>query len=244
MRLLGFYPPQKFKKIYQLYAYAVYVTFTIPVPTLAAVHLLVSDNVDLAQVGDGSFMMFQVGCFIAKLVPFIFHSEVIRKSIYMLEWPVFNNYSRKQEVIIEKGVKTCKRITWLFLGFCVTAATSWAVTPLFGSGHTFPIEIWLPFDATSNKKIYVFTYIFIASGVFNGGTSNGVIDPLVAGMACFAATQLRVLKDNLQNLGADAEEIVRASYDEENKQLKEKLRNDIIYNKIGECITHHAAIIK
>ncbi|KAJ3666936.1 hypothetical protein Zmor_002357 [Zophobas morio] len=244
MRILGFYPTQKFKKIYKLYAYAVYVSFTIPVPTLAAVHLIVGENIDLVQFGDSSFIIFQVGCFIFKLVPFIFNAEEVRKSIYMLEWPIFNNYSKKQEVIIEKCVKICKRNTWLFLGFCVCTFLSWSVTPFFGSVHKFPIEIWLPFKPTSNEKRYVLTFIFIFLGVGNGAVSNGVIDPLVSGMACFAATQLEVLKGDLENLGAEAEEILRSKCDIENQELAEKFKNNIIYAKIGKCITHHTAIIK
>ncbi|XP_063911979.1 odorant receptor 33b-like [Zophobas morio] len=243
MRLLGFYPPQKFKKFYRFYAYAVYVSFTIPVPILAAVHLIVGENIDLVQVGESSFIMFQGGCFISKLIPFIFNSEDIRKSIYMLEWPVFNNYSQKQGEIIEKCVKICKRNTWLFLGFCMISFVAWSVMPFFGSVHKFPIKIWLPFEPTSDDKMYVLTYIFIISGVGNGAISNGVIDPLVSGLACFAASQLEILKDDLENLGTEAEQAIGSNCDEENKALYQILKNNIIYSKIGACINHHITII-
>jgi hypothetical protein len=166
MRLLGFYPSRRFKQIYKLYAVAVYICFTIPYPILAGIHLLVDKDVDLAQVCDSSFIIFQVGCFIFKLIPFIFNVDEIRKTIYMLEWPIFNNYTSEQEKILEKCVKTCRRNTWLFLGFCVVAFLTWAAKPFFQHGRGFPIEIWLPSNINVDTRSYVLIFLFIFFGMY------------------------------------------------------------------------------
>ncbi|KAJ3628473.1 hypothetical protein MTP99_015776 [Tenebrio molitor] len=241
MRLLGFYPSRRFKQPYRLYSFAVYIFFTIPVPTLAAIHLLADKDVDLTQVYDSS--LFQLGCFIFKLVPFVFNVDNVRESIYMLEWPIFNNYTTEQEKIIEKCVKTCKRNTWLFLGFCVVAFLTWAAKPFFQHGRGFPIEIWLPSNINVDTRNYVLIFLFIFFGIGDGAIANGAIDPLVSGLACYATMQLKVLKDNLQHLREHAEEEFYATC-QNNIDLsgQEEVINKIIYNRIVKCIDHHVAI--
>jgi hypothetical protein len=49
-----------------------------------------------------------------------------------------------------------------------------------------------------------------------------------------------VLKDNLENLSEDAEEIVSPA----NSTGNNILIANIIYEKIGECINHHNAILE
>lgn len=249
MRLFDFYPPNKYKNIYKIYAYIVYICCTVTIPTLAACHLLVAEKVDLAQVCENSFVIFEVGCFMFKLKPFIFNVEKIRKSIYMLNWPIFQKYSKQQEDIINKCALTCRRNTWLFLIFCIITFITWAATPFFSKAYKFPIEIWLPFDATSEIKTFLSVYIFIVLGKYflkflkikimlgfigigNTAISNGVIDPLISGMVYFAVNQLRVLKDNLEHLDKN---VLNSSFD---------LRNQIIYERISKCINHHNAVLK
>ena len=52
--------------------------------------------------------------------------------------------------------------------------------------------------------------------------SSGVTDPLIAGLACQATGQLKVLKYNLQNLAKSAN----------------------VYDSIKFCVDHHNAILK
>ena len=52
--------------------------------------------------------------------------------------------------------------------------------------------------------------------------SSGVTDPLIAGLACQATGQLKVLKHNLQNLAKSAN----------------------VYDSIKFCVDHHNAILK
>ncbi|RZC33174.1 7tm 6 domain containing protein [Asbolus verrucosus] len=203
MRILGFYPPLKYKGLYKIFANIIYWFCTVSVPTLASIHLMVGENVDVVQISDSSFMIIQVGCFIFKLLPFIHNGDEVRNSIYMME-TLFTSYPENQRKLINECKKICHQITWLFFGFCILSLILFATIPLFGHGRKFPIEIWLPFNAKLKVSTYVGSYIFITLesvlGIGNGAASNGVIDPLIAGLACFGATQLRILQNNLQHL--------------------------------------------
>ncbi|RZB40937.1 7tm 6 domain containing protein [Asbolus verrucosus] len=201
MRILGFYPPRKYNIFYKIFATSAYCLFTVSVPVLASIHLLTAEDVDTAQVSDNSFMVIQIGCFIFKLLPFINNANKIRKCIYILENPLFNQFTEKQEKLIRKCKRICRQVSWLFFGFCFFSFILWAIVPLFGDVRNFPIDIWLPFDAKLRNWTYVSTYIFISIGAGSGATSNGVIDPLVSSLAYCAASQLRILQDSLQNLG-------------------------------------------
>lgn len=77
-------------------------------------------------------------------------------------------------------------------------------------------------------------------GVTAGALSNGVIDPLIAGLASHATSQLKILKNNLQFLSEDADQLVTNIKPYEREIEKSK----IIYNKIRFCIIHHNAILE
>ncbi|RZB39333.1 7tm 6 domain containing protein, partial [Asbolus verrucosus] len=138
----------------------------------------------------------------------------------------------------------CHQITWLFFGFCILSQIFFATTPLFGHGRKLPVEIWLPFDAKLKMPTYVGSYIFVTIGVGNGAGSNGVIDPLIAGLACYGATQLRILQDNLQHLDEYVNaEISNQGFSEAKNVVETKyLKDKVLYKKITHCIEHHNAI--
>nr|XP_015839897.1 PREDICTED: odorant receptor Or1-like [Tribolium castaneum] len=100
-------------------------------------------------------------------------------------------------------------------------------------GRNLPLEIWVPVDFTENTELYCFAYIYVVLGVAAGALSNGVIDPLIAGLASHATTQLKILKNNLQFLSEDADQVIA--------QQLTKAR--IIQDKIRFCIIHHNAIL-
>lgn len=163
LRWLGFYPPQNYKLLYKLFANLVYCFCTVPVPTLAAVNLFVQEDLTLNQICDSAFMIFQMGCFIFKMLPFIHNAERIRKNLYMLEDLHFK-CEKSQKIYINNCQRNCKIITWLFLCFCLASFTTWTCTPFFRDGHDFPIDIWLPFNATKTKTRYFLVLAMIAVG--------------------------------------------------------------------------------
>ncbi|XP_063911991.1 uncharacterized protein LOC135128842 [Zophobas morio] len=239
MRILGHYPTRKHQTLYKIYAYFVYCVFTIPVPTLASVYLLTEKNVDLAQLSDSAFLICQVGCFIAKFVPFWKNSDKIRQSIYMLEEPIFSQHSPKQETILSECVRICRRNCWLNLSLVAMAFASWSTAPFARNmgAYNLPIKVWLPYDFTVNEKIFYLTYLFVIAGVGNGAFASGVIDPLVAGLAYQATAQLKILKHNLQFLSEHLDEEIVDVTNCLNKQ-------ELLYGRIKMCIKHHNAILK
>ncbi|RZC32706.1 7tm 6 domain containing protein, partial [Asbolus verrucosus] len=172
MRLLGFYPPLKYKGLYKIFANIVYCLSTIVITALTSIHLLIEENVDVGKISDNSFMIIQVGCLIFKLLPFIYNEDGIRKSIDMLGNSIFAVFSEKQKIFMESCKKICQQITWLFFGFCVFSFTLFALIPLLGHGRNFPIEIWLPFDAKLQLLTYVVSYILLTTVVFSQFTAS------------------------------------------------------------------------
>ncbi|RZB39302.1 7tm 6 domain containing protein, partial [Asbolus verrucosus] len=172
----------------------------VAITTLTSIHLLIEENVDIVQISDSSFLIIQVGCLIFKLLPFIHDGDGIRKNINKLENSLFAVYSEKQKRFMEDCKKNCQQVTWLFFGFCILSLILFTLIPLLGRSRNFPIEIWLPFEAKLQLLTYVTSYILITAGIGIDTLTNGVIDTLISGLACFAATQLRILRDNLQHL--------------------------------------------
>jgi hypothetical protein len=73
--------------------------------------------------------------------------------------------------------------------------------------------------------------------------TTGVIDPLIAGLAYHASSQIKILKDNLQHLREYAhEEICKREF--KNQSERQQLRSEFIYNAIKQCINHHDAILE
>jgi hypothetical protein len=78
--------------------------------------------------------------------------------------------------------------------------------------------------------------------VFYTSFCTGVIDPLIAGLAYHATSQVIILKDNLQHLGKSADEQINRG----NTNIPEQslTQSELIYNKIRQCIRHHNLILK
>ncbi|RZC31863.1 7tm 6 domain containing protein, partial [Asbolus verrucosus] len=193
-------------------------------------YLLLTDDVDLEQISDSAFL-------ICELLPFINNGDQIRRSIYLLECSLFNMYSKKQEKIIDEGIMICRRNCWIFLGFCGASLISWAIKPFFGTNIDYPCKFGYLTTLQRGPNV-------LAIG--DAPISNGVLDPLVAGLAGLATSQFKLLKDNLQSLGEYAENSIfnickgheKMSFDEKN-QLEMK----IVYERIELCISHHNAIL-
>ncbi|XP_063912174.1 odorant receptor Or1-like [Zophobas morio] len=183
-----------------------------------------------------------MGCYITKFYPFIARGAQIKKCIRFFEAPFFRISSPKQKLIIEDCNRTCRKINMIFLIFVSGSVTSWAAKPFFWKDYRLPVDVWLPFDALSGPRVYYPVYVFLVIGVSYAAYSSGAIDPLIAGLACHATGQIRVLKDNLQYLNEYAgEELTRRNYRHDEGNI---LKSRIIYNKIKECVDHHDAILE
>nr|XP_015840912.1 PREDICTED: odorant receptor Or1-like isoform X3 [Tribolium castaneum] len=240
MQILGFYPPQKYKILYKTYAYVVYCAFTILIPVLAALNLLLGEDVDLEQISDNAFLVCQTGCFIIKFLPFVNNVAKIRNSLFMIECPLFHIYTKSQEYIIDECVATCRRNCRLFLTFCIITLINWSISPFFLPGNALPVEIWSPFEHKASRKFYFWSFVYVVAGVGNGAISSGVIDPLLAGLISHATSQLKLLKNNLQFLDEHAEEKIASL----NISFTERgtVKADFIYQQIKLCVNHHIAI--
>ncbi|RZB40831.1 7tm 6 domain containing protein, partial [Asbolus verrucosus] len=71
----------------------------------------------------------------------------------------------------------------------------------------------------------------------------GVIDPLIAGLAYNATTQIKILKDNLQFLSEYADEEILKNPKTSPTEQTCITKNETIYNKIRQSVDHHDAIL-
>ncbi|RZC00559.1 7tm 6 domain containing protein [Asbolus verrucosus] len=73
-------------------------------------------------------------------------------------------------------------------------------------------------------------YIFLSIGLTYAALAGTIIDPLIGGLACHTASQLKILRFRLENLTI-------------HDQYNEIVQFELIYSKIKKCIIHHNAIL-
>ncbi|CAH1374427.1 unnamed protein product [Tenebrio molitor] len=243
MKACHLYPPETHTRLFKILAYIMHFLLVIPVPTLGVLYVLLEDDLNMERVNYNAGFLAQTACFITKLLPFVRYGRRIKKCIHFFESPLFAVVKEEHKKIMNKCIKVCQRNTRIFL-FCVAGGvTSWATKPFFWEGRNFPVDIWLPFSVTTDITIYCTLYFFIATGVYFASLATGVIDPLIAGLAYHATSQIKILKDNLQHLSEYAdEEITKSGI--KNQSEQEQLKSNIIYNKIQQSVNHHDAILR
>ncbi|KAJ8943734.1 hypothetical protein NQ318_007182 [Aromia moschata] len=221
LKLFGLYPYSSCPKIYPFYAYTFYVLFTCPTPILCIVNLFFLEEKTLQRIVDTFFMITQIGILIVKLLPF---------------------KNNPEGVLVDKCVKTCKNIFHLFYAFCLATLFTWPLKVFFNERRILPVEVWLPFNAYENSRIYYAVFFFVWLCVANAAGGNAALDTLVAGLIYHAATQVAILKDTLQHLARTVDDQI----EEESKMMSEAEKNELrsrtIYKKICECIDHYDAI--
>ncbi|XP_015840044.1 odorant receptor Or1-like [Tribolium castaneum] len=231
MKLCRLFPPTEGKKFYKIQAYLLQFLLLLPIPILGNLHLLLDENLDMEKVNYNAVFLAQVTCFVIKLMAIIANSEKIKKCITELDSPKFAAVRENHKIILQHCIKVCKRNTLIFVVFVICGASSWATKPLFWSRRNLPLDVWFPLDTTSTP-VYCSLYIYLLIGVYFTSFANMVIDPLIAGLAYHATSQIKILKDNLQHLNnVYANEEITSS------------KNKIIYMKIKRCVQHYDDIL-
>ncbi|RZC22679.1 7tm 6 domain containing protein, partial [Asbolus verrucosus] len=149
----------------------------------------------------------------------------------------------KQTTVIDNCIKVCRRNTFIFLLCACSGVGSWATKPFFWEGRKLPVDVWLPFNTSEKLIIYYPVYFIITIGPCFASVATGVIDPLIAGLAYNATTQIKILKDNLQYLSEYADEEMLKNRKTSPTEQISIIKNEIIYQKIRQSIDHHDAIL-
>ncbi|RZB38748.1 7tm 6 domain containing protein [Asbolus verrucosus] len=208
--------------------------------SLNIIYILSAKNLDILQLNFSAAYLTEVACFTAKLLPFIRNGQHIKMCINYFANPCFIPHGDKQKNIIDECSKICRRNTMVYLIVVTCAAITWIVKPFFFKGTGLPLDIWLPYDATAGPKYWI-TFVFIAVASTYDAFSGTLIDPLIGGLACQAAGQLRVLKYNLEHLNEIAKMEIRKKGTTLFEEKSVKFEN--MYARIRECIEHHNAIL-
>ncbi|XP_063912012.1 odorant receptor Or1-like [Zophobas morio] len=241
MQFCHLYPPEKQQLFFKLRAHVMHVVFVMAVPTLGTVYLLTEKNLNMERVNYNAGFLAQTACFITKLLPFITNGQRIKRLIDYFDHNSVSVINEEQRDIVNKCVEVCRRNTFIFL-VCVTGGVgSWAAKPLFWNGRNLPVDVWLPFDWRTNNLVYGVVYFFVTIGVLFSSFATGVIDPLIAGLAYHATSQIKILKDNLEHLSDYADNIMFA---QNLRKLSPKiLKHKLIFNSIKQCVEHHNTIL-
>lgn len=197
MKLFGLYPPDNYTLLYKIHSVFLYFFFILPIPCLGCFYLLVDDNVSLAVVADNAFLLAEMGCYIIKFLPFITKSEQIKNCINYIEKIQSCITVADEEKIHETCIITCRKITKIFLMSVTAGVTSWSVKPLLLKTAKLPMDLWLPYKTTGTFNFLV-TYVYLVTAVAYAAFCSGVTNPLIAGLACLAAGQLKILKNNFK----------------------------------------------
>ncbi|KAJ3643965.1 hypothetical protein Zmor_026645 [Zophobas morio] len=225
------YPPEKQTYLYKIRTLILYVLCVVAVPTISIINLISSEDLNVERANYNAAFLVQATSFITKFLPFVIHGQKIKKCITYFE--SFKTDKENHQMILNDCIRICRRNTFGFFVCVVGGGISWVSKPFFWKDRSFPIDVWLPFDATTNNFVYFCVYLFVATGPLVSSLITGVTDPLIAGLAYHATTQMKILKHNLRNLG----EILQVGSTESNIQK-------IIYNEIKKCIDHHETILK
>jgi hypothetical protein len=166
MKIFGLYPPDKYKHLYQVGTYIMYLLFIIPVPILECLNLVVQENLSFRHFADNAFLIAELGCYIPKFWPFVINGERTKRCIHYFDSPKFAVKRNEHEEIIQECIKTCRNTTALFLVSVTAGFISWSSRPISWKDHIFPTELWLPFDPRTAPKSYICgVYIYLVLGI-------------------------------------------------------------------------------
>jgi hypothetical protein len=164
MKAFHLYPPENYTPLYKIKAYFMQLVFVFPLPVLGILYLLLEEHLDWKRVNYNAGFLAQATCFTTKFLPFISNGHRIKKCIVFFESSSFNVVKARHEHILNECIQICRRNTRIFL-FCVGGGVaSWVAKPLFWEGRNLPVDVWLPFNPTSEVTVYCCIYIYLTTG--------------------------------------------------------------------------------
>ncbi|XP_063912014.1 odorant receptor 94a-like [Zophobas morio] len=176
------------------------------------------------------------------MLPFILDGERIKKCIFYLENIVLETSRNHHSRILNECVRICRRNSLVFFVSAAGTAAIWTTKPLFWKRREFPVDVWLPFDVKENIFVFSFAYLIIGIGPFLAGLINASVDPLIAGLIYHATSQMKILKDNLQNVSDYAEEEILEMG--KLNRTKNVTKQGLVTETLKKCIVHHDEILK
>ncbi|RZC35751.1 7tm 6 domain containing protein, partial [Asbolus verrucosus] len=200
MKYVCMYPPEKPTRLFKLGAYIMYLLLTVPVPVLGSLYFFLEEDIPLDRVGDNAFALAQATVCVFKFAPFIINGDQIKKCIHYFESPLPIVFNDKQRNMVKASSNICRRNSRVFFILLICGYTLWSCRPFLLTEYRFPIDLWLPLNPLKKMTFFYSIYLYIVLAIGYIALACAVVDPLIGGLACMAAGQLSVLKDNLQHL--------------------------------------------
>lgn len=140
------------------------ISLTSIVPVFGALYIFLGINTTMRRMADNAFVVSGMWCYVPKLWPFFIKNSEIQECILYFKNPKFVTLRENQKIILETQSKICQRNSKLFIISMTIAVLVWAVRPFILHEHNFPVDVWLPFDASRNLKRYYAMYGIVAIG--------------------------------------------------------------------------------
>ncbi|XP_057666239.1 odorant receptor 46a-like [Diorhabda carinulata] len=152
----------------------------------------------------------------------------------------FQPKSSKQAKCLKKYISLSKIISFSLYTGCTLTCGFWSIYPYTEEDGPFlPIAAYVPFN-TSNSRVFGLVYAYEIIATLIGGYTDLSVDALMASLIIVICAQLHILNDSLINLNQMAKKELERK---RSTWIISSKREDIINQKLIECIEHHRAII-
>ncbi|XP_056644738.1 uncharacterized protein LOC130450387 [Diorhabda sublineata] len=152
----------------------------------------------------------------------------------------FQPKSLKQAKCLKKYISLSKIISFSLYTGCTLTCGFWSIYPYTEEDGPFlPIAAYVPFN-TSNSRVFGLVYAYEIIATLIGGYTDLSVDALMASLIIVICAQLHILNDSLINLNQMARKELERK---RSTWIISSKREDIINQKLIECIEHHRAII-
>lgn len=196
---------------------------------------------DLEKLTDASFLLLTHYVQIIKFSFFIMRSKQIEEMLYWLEYSSIQPTNKKQEKMLQDGLKIIGASYYFFLVLVALTIILWGVYPVLDSGYSkihLPLSAWYPFP-TDGKLIFSFMYAYQLLAVFACAFANATFDVLCASFMAIARGQLDILNDMIENLNKYSRHGKNLCWIQEKTSKTEQTD---IYFYLEKCIDHHRSI--
>lgn len=240
LKYLGMWPT--YTTLYWLYTILMFVFLQIPIAVLPIATLFMEDDVGVLRIASCIFLNLQVSIVPFKTVLLLIFNKNLLKAVDILNCDAFNSYRETQQNFVKDNTTMIRKIfNYIPLCFITVVLMSLSSLTSIQERELF-VEMWFPLNPKTSLFNYFIVYLFSVLGeylnvyfpkfkvVFYVGVefcalTNSAVVVLTCGLLINAATQIKILKDNLMN-----------TIDQQTTQH--------IYPAITNCIQHYSVIIR
>lgn len=164
LELFQLYTPHKPNFLRKVVSFIFCISLTSIVPVFGALYIFLGKNTIGRRAADNAYVVTGMWCYAPKLWQFLIKRSEIQECILYFKNSKFVTLRKNQTIILETQIKICRRNTKLFVTSMVIAAAVWPAIPFILHDHNLPVDLWLPFDASKDLRVYYVVYGVVSTG--------------------------------------------------------------------------------